>query len=57
MKQFRKAASDAYKEEWPKYIVVDPMQKISAMFAKIRKRDFIREDVKNIPADYNEFKM
>ena len=57
VKQFRKAASDAYKEEWPKYIVVDPMQKISTMFAKIRKRDFIREDVKNIPADYNEFKM
>lgn len=57
VKQFRKAASDAYKEDWPKYIVVDPMQKISAMFNKLRKRDYIREQVNNIPEDYNEFKM
>lgn len=57
VKQFRKAASDAYKEQWPRYIVVDPMQKISAMFTKMRKRDFIAEEVKNIPDDYNEFKM
>jgi hypothetical protein len=57
VKQFRKAASEAYKEDWPKYIVVDPVQKISALFAKMRKRDFIREDVKHIPDDYNEFKM
>jgi hypothetical protein len=57
VKHFRKAASDAYKENWNKYIVVDPTKKISTLFTKIRKRDFIREDVKNIPDDYNEFKM
>jgi len=57
VKQFRKAASDAYKENWPKYIVVDPTKKISELFAQMRKRDFIRESVKNIPDDYNEFKM
>jgi hypothetical protein len=57
VRQFRKAASDAYKKNWQMYIVVDPMKKISTFFSKIRKRDFIREDVKHIPADYNEFKM
>ena len=57
VRQFRKAASDAYKENWPKYIVVDPVQKISGLFAKMRKSDYIKEDVKSIPADYNEFKM
>jgi len=57
VKQFRKEASDVYKENWPKYIVVDSMQKISALFAKTRKRDYIKEEVKNIPDDYNEFNM
>jgi hypothetical protein len=57
VKQFRKDASDAYKQDWTKYIVVDPTKKISTLFTKIRKRDFIREDIKNIPDDYNEFKM
>jgi len=57
VKQFRKAASDAYKENWTMYIVVDPTKKISTMFNKIRKRDFVKEDVQHIPDDYNEFKM
>jgi len=57
VRQFRKAASDAYKENWPKYIVVDPLQKISGLYAKMRKRDYIMEDVKHIPDDYNEFNM
>ena len=57
VKQFRKAASDAYKENWPKYIVVDPTQKISALFAQVRKKDFISKIAKDIPAGYDEFKM
>jgi hypothetical protein len=57
VKQFRKAASEAYKEDWPKYIVVDSSQKISAFFAKMRKKDFILTQGTNIPEDYDEFKM
>jgi len=57
VKQFRKAASDAYKENWPKYIVVDPMKKISTFFTKMRRKDVSMADGKNIPADYDEFKM
>ena len=41
VKTFRKAASDAYRKDWPKYIVVDPMQKISAFFTKIRQKDYV----------------
>lgn len=57
VKQFRQAASAAYKKNWTMYIVVEPTQKISALFAKLRKRDYIAKEVKNIPDDYNEFKM
>lgn len=57
VKQFRKAASDAYKENWPKYIVVDSQKKISAMFAKYNKRDFILSESTRIPEGYNEFEM
>jgi len=56
VKQFRKRASDAYKENWAKYIVVEPTQKISALFAKLCKRDLILAN-NQVPADYNEFKM
>jgi len=57
VKQFRKAASTAYKKDWPRYIVVDPTQKISAFFTKMRKKDFILTQGANIPKDYDEFKM
>lgn len=57
VKQFRKAASEAYKEDWPKYVVVDATQKISAFFKQMRKKDFILTQGKNIPDDYDEFKM
>lgn len=57
VRAFKRTASAVYKEDWPKYIVVDPMQKISGLFAKMRKRDFIMEDVKHVPDDYNEFNM
>ena len=57
VKQFRKAASDAYKVEWPKYIVVDDKRKISSMFAKMRKRDYILADSQITPDNYDEFKM
>lgn len=57
VKQFRKAASDAYKENWAKYIAVDRTQKISAFFKKMRKKDYILTQGTKIPEDYDEFKM
>lgn len=57
VKQFRKAASDAFKEDWPKYIVVDNTRKISTMFARIRKTDFINRHSSKIPEGWDEFKM
>ena len=57
VRHFKSAASKAYKENWQKYIVVDPLKKISSFFTKIRRRDFVREDIKHVPADYDEFKI
>jgi hypothetical protein len=57
VRQFRKAASEAYKEKWPQYIVVDPTKKISALFSRMRKKDFIMTQGANVPDDYDEFKM
>ncbi|TXG78745.1 hypothetical protein E6Q11_00405 [Candidatus Dojkabacteria bacterium] len=57
VKQFRKAASEAFREDWPRYIVVDNTKKISTMFAKIRKTDFINKHSSVIPENWDEFKM
>lgn len=57
VKQFRKVASEAYKENWEKYIAVDSQRKISALFAQYRKRDFILAEGTRIPEGYDEFKM
>jgi len=56
-KSFRKKASDVYKDNWPKYEVIDPQKKISELFAKYRKRDYIQAKSKIVPEGYNEFKM
>ena len=49
--------SKAYKENWPRYIVVDPSEKISAMYDRARKKEFIKNYVYKIPEGYDEFKM
>lgn len=57
VKQFRKKASDQYKRTWAKYIEVNPMAKISTMFDKYRKKDYVRNVKSNIPNNYDEFKL
>lgn len=57
VKQFRKAASDAFIENWSSYIVVDNTKKISSMFARLRKRDYILKSSAQVPEDWDEFKM
>ena len=57
VKQFRKAASDAYILNWPKYIVAEPGKKISEKFAKIKQRDYLMTKAKEVPEGYDEFNM
>lgn len=57
VKQFRKAASEAFKTDWAKYIVVDNTKKISSMYAQLRKKDFILAQSAKVPDDWDEFKM
>jgi hypothetical protein len=57
VKQFRKLASDAYKEDWAKYIEIAPTQKISAMFDRHRKKEYVKNLKPIIPEGYDEFKM
>lgn len=57
VKQFRKQASEAYKEDWAKYIEVSPTQKISAMFDRHRKKEYAKNMKPVIPEGYDEFKM
>lgn len=57
VKQFRKNASESYKNNWAKYIEVYPTDKISQMFDKYRKKDIAKRLGSNIPKDYDEFKL
>lgn len=57
VKQFRHAASIEYKNNYSKYIEVSPHLRISTIFDKYRKRDYIRNTKPIIPEDYNEFKL
>lgn len=54
---FRKIASAAFKEDYTKYVVVDPMLKISAIFKRNMLKDYGRNVVSEIPEGYDEFKM
>jgi len=57
VKQFRKDASEAFKVNWAKYIVVDNTRKISTMYAQLRKKDFILAQSAKVPENWDEFKM
>lgn len=57
VKQFRKKASEAFKANYAKYIVVDNTRKISSMYAKLRKKDYILSNSAIVPEDWDEFKM
>lgn len=57
VKQFRQKASEAYKTDWAKYIEVSPNEKISAMFDRHRKKEYVRNLKPVLPEGYNEFKM
>jgi hypothetical protein len=58
-RQFTNAASITYKEDWPKYMVVEDLMKISSLFRETRRRQAkkIRLDSRPIPEHYNEFDL
>ena len=57
VKQFRKSASEAFKDNWAKYIEVTPTEKISTKFDTYRKKERHRNYKQVIPQDYDEFKL
>jgi hypothetical protein len=57
VKQFRQQSSIAFKDNWAKYVEVDPEKKISAMFDRHRKKEYIRNLKTIVPEGYDEFKM
>lgn len=57
VKQFRKKASASFKENWPRYIQVDPTKKIASLFDRRRRKTYMQTLKPNIPQDYNEFKI
>ncbi len=56
-KEFRQKASLEYKDNWAKYIEVPPSKKISSMFNKHRKKQYMENLKPIIPEGYDEFKI
>ena len=57
VKQFRKAASDAYKENWPMYMLAEPGKKISANIVRSHRNHFLSTKAKEVSEEYDEFNM
>lgn len=57
VKQFRKAASEAYIADFTKYIEVSPMAKISAKYDRHRKKEYAKNLTAIVPEGYDEFKI
>ena len=56
-KEFRQKASLEYKENWGRYIEVPPHKKISSMFNKHRRKEYMENLKPIIPEGYDEFKI
>jgi len=57
VRQFKREASKAYKENWAKYIEVSPKKKISKMYDRYRKKEYVKNLKPIVPEDYDEFKL
>lgn len=57
VRQFRVAASHAYRDNWAKYIKVDPDKKVTALFKQNLKKQYGKTLKLIIPEEYDEFKM
>ena len=57
VRQFKRKASEAYRENWTMYIEVDPTHKIAAMFDRHRSKERRQNFKPIIPEGYDEFKL
>jgi hypothetical protein len=57
VRQFKRATSAAYREDWMKYIEVSPDEKISSIFARHKRKAYSEKLTAQIPEDYNEFNL
>ena len=57
VKQFRKQASEAYRQFWPKYIEVAPNELIAKIFERETRKRIVTTMKPVIPDEYDEFKM
>lgn len=56
-KPFRHKASVAYKEQWTKYIPINPTEKVSVFFDRNRRENYKKNLKLVIPEGYDEFKL
>ena len=57
VRDFKRLASERYREQWAMYIAVDSTRKISSLFEKARVREYLQSKNADVSKDYNEFKM
>jgi len=57
VRQFKRNASKAYRENWEKYIEVSPKEKISGMFQRYRRKEYVKNLTPVIPEGYDEFNL
>jgi hypothetical protein len=56
-REFKRAVSKSYPENWPTYIVVDPTQKIKLNYQKAHYKDLFKKREQEALKDYNEFDL
>jgi len=56
-KDTKRKMSDAFSENWQKYIMVDPTQKISRMYDRYRKKEQGKNLTPIVPDGYDEFNL
>jgi hypothetical protein len=57
VKHFRKRASEAFRDNSSKYVEVESTIKISTMFVKQKRKDYLKNLNPIIPETYNEFNL
>jgi hypothetical protein len=57
VRDFKRKASETYKEQWTMYIVVDNIRRISNLFTKTKQVEYMKKKDSEVSDDYNEFKI
>lgn len=56
-KEFSKAVSNSYKENWKMYIQVENNLKISQLYKKQVVNKYLKNKIQQVPEEYNEFDL